>query len=49
MLVHTFWLSIYVATDAIGVLDLGLVPLVQGQSVADEITSTIDEEELWFL
>ena len=49
LVVHIFWLHSYVATGAIGVPDLGPAPQILEQNVADEITSTIDEEELWFL
>ena len=48
LVVRTFGCSIFVATGAIGVPDLGLVPQIQEQSVAEEITSTIDEVELCF-
>ena len=46
LVVHIFWLSVCAATGAIGVLGLGPAPQIQEQSVADEITSSIDEWEL---
>ena len=44
LVVHIFQLSTYVASGAIGEPALGPEPQIQEQSVADEITSTIDGE-----